>query len=212
MSDARRDLVCCVVLILALAVAAWGWSGNHSASFSVAALVVAAGAGLGWTTRAAGYHVVLVLAVPAVVLASREAIDGELAGPAEMYLRRRMNYADVMIGLYPDRDGYRFLKAQQMGLCRQHPRGVDGACRELGQVTLEQVRGELERAIATGVTSNGDLLRIYSEVLEEVGADRTVAERARRSLDRHHPHLRTQQAGSPRGNLKRGNGSRGVNW
>jgi hypothetical protein len=108
-----------------------------------------------------------------------------------------MNYADVMIGLYPDRDGYRFLKAQQMGFCRQPSQASAGACRELGPVTLEQIRGELERAIATGVTSNEDLLRIYSEVLEELGADRSAAERARRSLSRHHPQFRPPGSGSP---------------
>ena len=64
-----------------------------------------------------------------------------------------------------------------------------GACRELGPVTLDQIRGELERAIRTGVTSNEDLLRIYVEVLEEAGAgDKAV--RAKWTLDRHHPNSR----------------------
>jgi len=189
-----------VVAGLALAVAAWGWSGNHAASHSVAALVVAVVAGLAWwrprwMVRAGGFWIVLVLASAAVILASRESIDRGLADPNQMYLRGRVNYADVMIGLYPDRDGYRFLKAQQMGLCRQQPQAFAGACRKLGPVTLERIHNELGRAIATGVTSNENLLRIYSEVLEEMKADRPTVERARRSLYRHHPHLRPSQGG-----------------
>jgi len=191
-SDSMRGVICCVVGSLGLAVAVWGWSGNRAASECVAALVVAAAAGMWWwrprwATAAGGYRIVLVLAVPAVVLASRESIDGDLADASEMYLRGRMNYADVMIGLYPDRDGYRFLKAQQMGLCRQQRESSAGACRELGEVTLDQIRDELERAIATGVTSNEDLLRIHVEVLDEAGADPVVLARARLLLRRHHP-------------------------
>ena len=192
MSGSRRGVICGVVGSLGLAVAVWGWSENRAASECVAALVVAFGAGVWWrrpmwATGKGGYRIVLVLAVPAVVLAARESIDGELADASEMYLRGRMNYADVMIGLYPDRDGYRFLKAQQMGLCRQQPDSSAGACRDLGPVTLEEIRDELERAIATGVTSNEDLLRIHAEVLDEAGADPELVNRARLLLRRHHP-------------------------
>jgi len=191
-SGSRRGVICGVVGSLGLAVAVWGWSENRAASECVAALVVAFGAGVWWrrpmwATGKGGYRIVLVLAVPAVVLAARESIDGELADASEMYLRGRMNYADVMIGLYPDRDGYRFLKAQQMGLCRQQPDSSAGACRDLGPVTLEEIRDELERAIATGVTSNEDLLRIHAEVLDEAGAEPAVVDRARLLLRRHHP-------------------------
>jgi hypothetical protein len=56
--------------------------------------------------------------------------------------------------------------------------------------TLGRVRRELERAIATGVTSNEDLLRIYSGVLAEGGADPTKIEQARQALFRHHPRFR----------------------
>ena len=175
-----------------MVVAVWGWTENRAASECVVALVVAGGAGLwwrrpGWASGGGGYRIVLVLAVPAVVLAARESIDGELADASEMYLPGRMNYADVMIGLYPDRDGYRFLKAQQMGLCRKHPDSSAGACRDLGPVTLERIRLELERALATGVTSNEDLLRIHAEVLDEAGAGPEVVNRARLLLRRHHP-------------------------
>jgi len=191
-SESRRGVLCCVVGCLGLAAAVWGWTENRAASESVAALVVAGGAGLwwwrpGWASGGGGYRIVLVLAVPAVVLAARESIDGDMADRSEMYLQGRMNYADVMIGLYPDRDGYRFLKAQQMGLCRQQPDSSAGACRDLGPVTLERIRLELERALATGVTSNEDLLRIHAEVLDEAGAGPEVVKRARLLLRRHHP-------------------------
>tara|TARA_B100000029_G_scaffold466227_1_gene501569 strand:+ start:244 stop:672 length:429 start_codon:yes stop_codon:yes gene_type:complete len=136
-------------------------------------------------------RVVWVLAIPSLLLGGLEISGGGLATPAEMYLREGRNYADVMTGLYPRRDGYRFLKAQQLGLCRQQPgqdRRRHGACRDLGDVTLSEIRAELERAIETGVTSNEDLLRIYAEVLVEDRAAPTDIDRARARLFRHHPH------------------------
>ena len=177
-----------------LVVAAWGWAENQAVSQSVAALVLAVVSGLfgwrpKWACRGGGYSVVLVIGLPAVVLAAFETADGGLAGAEQLYLPRRMNYADVMIGLYPDRDGYRFLKAQQMGLCRQQALPPSGACRELGPVTLQEIRRELERAIQTGVTSNEDLLRIYVEVLEEEG-DTGEVDKARYEWLLHHPNRR----------------------
>ena len=43
------------------------------------------------------------------------------------------------------------------------------------------------RAIATGGTSNEDLLRIHAGVLDEAGAEPAVVDRARLLLRRHHP-------------------------
>jgi len=186
-----RGAICGAVAVVSLGVAAWGWAENRPVSQSIAALVVAVGAMLAWwpphwATGGGGYRILLVIWLPAAVLAAFEAADEGLAGTKQLYGPRRMNYADVMIGLYPDREGYRFLKAQQMGLCREGVMPSAGACRELGPVTLDQIRGELERAIRTGVTSNEDLLRIYVEVLEEAGAEDDAA-RAKRALYRHHP-------------------------
>ena len=194
MTAGTRRAVGGAVAVVLLVVSAWAWAENHPISQSVAALVAAAGAGLaGWRPRWAsgggGYRIVLLFGLPAVVLAAFEAGDGGLAGAEQLYLPRRMNYADVMIGLYPHRDVYRFLKAQQMGLCRQQVVPSAGACRELGPVTLREIRRELELAIQTGVTSNEDLLRIYVEVLEEAG-DRDAVIRARQALFLHHPNRR----------------------
>ena len=199
MTAGTRRAVGGAVAVALLVVAAWGWAENRPVSHSVAAVVLAAVSSLlGWRPRWAwsggGYSVALVIGLPAVVLAAFETADGGLAGSEQLYLPRRMNYADVMTGLYPDRDGYRFLKAQQMGLCRQQVLPPSGACRELGPVTLQEIRRELERAIQTGVTSNEDLLRIYVEVLEEEGAT-GEAVRARRELLLHHPNRRPNGVG-----------------
>ncbi|MEC7557742.1 MAG: hypothetical protein VYA32_11215 [Planctomycetota bacterium] len=203
MNPSRRGTICCVVGVVALAVAVWGWTENRSASFSVTGIVVLAIAGVAWrrpkwASGGGGYRILLAVALPAVILASRESIDRGLAKPGEVYLRGQVNYADVMINLYPERDGYRFLKGQQLGLCRDLSfvrdslqRDVFAArCRKMAPATLARVRRELERAIATGVTSNEDLLRIYSGVLEEGGADPAEIEQARQALFRHHPRLR----------------------
>ena len=203
MNSSRRGTICCVVGVAALAVAVWGWTENRSVSFSVTGIVVLAIAGVAWrrpkwASGGGGYRILLAVALPAVILASRESIDRSLAGPGEVYLRGQVNYADVMINLYPERDGYRFLKAQQLGLCRDLSFVRDSLqrdtfaarCRKMAPATLARVRRELERAIATGVTSNEDLLRIYSGVLEESGADPAEIEQARQALFRHHPRLR----------------------
>lgn len=203
MNTPRRGTICCAVGVVALAVAVWGWMENRSASFSVTGIVVLATAGLAWlrprwASGGAGYRILLAVALPAVILASHESIDGGLARPGEVYLRGPVNYADVMIKLYPERDGYRFLKAQQLGLCRDlsfvrdsFQRDAFAArCRKMDPATLGRIRRELERAIATGVASNEDLLRIYSGVLEEGGANPAEIEEARQALFRHHPRHR----------------------
>lgn len=203
MSLSRRGTICCVVGAVAAAVAVWGWTENRPASFSVTGVVVLATSGLAWlrprwASGDGGYRILLAVALPAVILASHESIDRGLAKPGEMYLRGQVNYADVMITLFPGRDGYRFLKAQQLGLCRDLSFVRDSLqrdafaarCRKMDPATLERVRRELERAIATGVTSNEDLLRIYSGVLAEGGADPTKIEQARQALFRHHPRFR----------------------
>ncbi|GIS63251.1 MAG: hypothetical protein CM1200mP2_54760 [Planctomycetaceae bacterium] len=56
-----------------------------------------------WACPGGGYSIALVIGLPAVVLAAFETADGGLAGADQLYLPRRMNYADVMIGLYPAR-------------------------------------------------------------------------------------------------------------
>ena len=203
MNPSRRGTICCIMVIVALVVAVWGWAENRSASFSVTGIVVLATAGLAWlrprwASGGGGYRILLVVALPAVILAAHESVDRGLAKPGEMYLRGQVNYADVMITLYPERDGYRFLKAQQLGLCRDlsfvreslRRDAFAARCRKMDAATLGRVRRELERAIATGVTSNEDLLRIYSGVLEEDGADPAEVEQARQALFRHHPRLR----------------------
>ena len=206
MTAGTRRAIGGAVAMMLLFVAVWVWAENRPVSQSVAALVAASGAGLaGWRPRWAsgggGYRIVLLIGLPAVVLAAFEAGDGGLvvtstrAGAEQLSLPRRINYADVMIGLYPDRDVYRFLKAQQMGLCRQQVVPSAGACRELGPVTLQEIRRELERAIQTGVTSNEDLLRIYVEVLEEAGDGDAVIQ-ARQALFLHHPNRRPKDANS----------------
>ena len=194
MTAGTRRTVCGAVAVALLGVAMWSWADNQPASQSVSGLVLAVVSGLlGWRPKWAcpggGYSIALVIGLPAVVLAAFETADGGLAGADQLYLPRRMNYADVMIGLYPDRDGYRFLKAQQMGLCRQQALPPSGACRELGPVTLQEIRRELERAIRTGVTSNEDLMRIYVEVLEEEGRTEEAI-KARSELLLHHPNRR----------------------
>ena len=52
---------------------------------------------------------------------------------------------------------------------------------------MTRVLEELERAIATGMTSNGDLLRIYAEALEDAGASSATVARARAEFLTHHP-------------------------
>ena len=208
MNTSGRGAICCAVSVVALAVAVWGWTENRSAAFSVTGIVVLVTAGLAglrprWVGGAGGYRILLVVSLPAMILASHESLDRGLAGPGEMYLRGQVNYADVMITLYPDRDGYRFLKAQQLGLCRDlsfvrdslQREAFAARCKKMEPPTLDRVRRELERAIVTGVTSNEDLLRIYSGVLEEGGAEPSEIERAREVLFRHHPRLRSGSIG-----------------
>ncbi|MBQ16821.1 MAG: hypothetical protein CMJ65_06810 [Planctomycetaceae bacterium] len=183
---------CVVVAVLALVAAVLGYIENRPAAISLAWSALAGAAALlwwkpDWILRP-GYRILLVFLGPAVVLGAWEASGLGVADQHDLYIRGRVNYADVMIRTFPDRDGYRFLKAQQLGMCLNYKNGSPPAfCRTLEDVNVERVLGELERAIATGVTSNGDLLRIYTEALEEAGAPAAAVARARAEYLTHHP-------------------------
>lgn len=142
-----------------------------------------------WARR---YRFLLVVYTPVLILGAWE-LSGEVVADedmSEIYLRGTENYADVMLRLYPEREEYRFLKGQQLGMCSSSERARESSlCRKLGQISQAQIRHEFERAIDSGVTSNGDLLRIYVDVLEDGESTPEQVGQARRMLRRHHPGL-----------------------
>lgn len=143
-----------------------------------------------WARR---YRFLLVVYTPVLILGAWE-LSGEVVAQqdmSEIYLRGTENYADVMLGLYPGREEYRFLKGQQLGMCSSDNQRTRESvlCRKLGQISQSRIRQEFERAIDSGVTSNGDLLRIYLNVLEDSEATPEQIDQARRMLRRHHPGL-----------------------
>jgi len=183
---------CVGVTVLALVAAVLGYIENRPAAVSLAWLALAGAAVLFWWKprwiQRPGYRILLVILGPAAILGSWEASGLGVADQQDLYIRGRVNYADVMTGTFPDRDGYRFLKAQQLGMCLDYKNGSPPAfCRTLEEVDVGRVLEELERAIGTGVTSNGDLLRIYTEALEEAGAPAAAVARARAEYLTHHP-------------------------
>ncbi len=188
----RVQQACVAVGVLGLVLAVMAYIENRPAAISMAwATLALAAALLCWRPRwmrLPGYRILLVFLVPAAILACWEASGGGVAEEEELYIRGRVNYADVMIDAFPDREGYRFLKAQQLGMCLKYERDSPPAfCRELDDVGVTRVLAELERAIATGMTSNGDLLRIYAEALEDAGASPATVARARTEFLTHHP-------------------------
>ena len=164
---------------------AWLW---------VSAFAVEKNGGPSWVQR---YRFLLVVYTPVLMLGAWE-LSGEIvaekdmaeADMARIYLRGTANYADVMLGLYPGREEYRFLKGQQLGFCSSLPRPQEFMlCRQLGPVSAARIRQEFERALRSGITSNGDLLNLYLSVLKEDGASAEQIEQVRRMLLRHHPAL-----------------------
>ena len=116
-----------------------------------------------------------------------------------------------MLGLYPGREEYRFLKGQQLGFCSSLPRPQEFMlCRQLGPVSAARIRQEFERALRSGITSNGDLLNLYLSVLKEDGASAEQIEQVRRMLLRHHPALLPPGGECP-GKIWR-SGSRVLGW
>ena len=136
------------------------------------------------------YRFLLIVYAPVLVLAAWEIEGPGEAGDPAVFVESRVNYAQTMRRLFPDRDEYRFLSAYQFRMCvdaSDRQRAGSPVCRNLSDVDLEAVRVECERAIDSRVRSNPGVYLLYIEVLERLGEDEATIDRVWAELVRHHP-------------------------
>lgn len=140
---------------------------------------------MAWRRWMREHRLLLVVYGGAAVLAALElsgpGVDPGAPDDPSWFLDPEVNIVDVSSELYPERASTLYYRAFQASLCASLGPQEAPACRERGPVRSGEIRGLLERSLATGNRSNELALYNYALVLLQEGAPRAEVEEAVRA-------------------------------